>query len=121
MSITQRFYLTLDLRDDPELIAEYRHWHEKNNIWQEIPAGIKEVGILAMEIYLAGHRLFMVLEAGPEFDFNRDMRRLALLPRQQEWEAFVSKFQQSAGNEKSVEKWKLMEKIFDLGEHITQK
>ena len=112
--MTQRFSLTLDLKDDPQLIAEYQHWHNSENIWPEIPAGIKEVGILKMEIYRLGTRLFMIIEAVPEFDFELDMARLTTLPRQQEWEEFVSKFQKSAPGETSSEKWKMMEKIFSL-------
>ena len=115
MTGIQRYCLTLDLREDPELIVEYRHWHEKQNIWPEIPAGIKAAGILGMEIYLLGNRLFMIIEAGPGFDFARDMKLLAILPRQQEWEAFVSKFQKSVPGERSAEKWKLMERIYSLG------
>ena len=109
-----RFCLTLDLKDDPELIREYIHWHKSENIWPEIPAGIKEVGIQSMEIYHLGTRLFMIIEASPEFNFDRDMVRLATLPRQQEWEAFVSKFQKSAPGESSAEKWRRMERIFTL-------
>jgi len=112
--MTQRFCLTLDLKDDPELIREYIHWHKSENIWPEIPAGIKEIGIQSMEIYHLGTRLFMIIEASPEFDFDRDMARLATLPRQQEWEAFVSRFQKSAPGEASSEKWKRMERIFEL-------
>jgi L-rhamnose mutarotase len=110
----KRFCLTLDLKEDPRLITEYEHWHKPGNIWPEIPEGIKEVGIQSMEIYRLGTRLFMIIDASPEFDFDRDMTRLATLPRQQEWEAFVSKFQKSAPGETSSEKWKLMEKIFEL-------
>ena len=116
MKPLQRFCFTLDLREDPEKISEYLYWHEKNHIWKEIPEGIKAVGILTMEIYRVGNRLFMLMEAGPEFDFARDMDRLATLPRQMEWEAFVSQFQKSQAGEKSVEKWKLMERIFELND-----
>ncbi len=112
--MTQRFCLTLDLKDDPDLIREYIHWHKPENIWPEIPSGIKEVGIQSMEIYRLGTRLFMIIEAGPQFNFDRDMARLATLPLQQEWEAFVSKFQKSTPGETSSEKWKLMEKMFEL-------
>jgi L-rhamnose mutarotase len=114
MNQTQRFCLTLDLRNDPELIREYLYWHDQANIWPEIPAGIKAAGIRNMEIYRLDHRLFMIIEAGPGFDFTRDMEYLASLPRQKEWEEFVSKFQESLPGEKSAEKWKLMEKIFEL-------
>ena len=114
MNQTQRFCLTLDLRDDPELINEYLYWHRKENIWPEIPAGIKAAGIVNMEIYRLGCRLFMIIEAGPGFDFARDMERLGNLPRQQEWEAFVSRFQHALPGKNSAEKWMLMERIFEL-------
>ena len=114
MEFLQRFCLTLDLQEEQELIREYLHWHEKEHIWPEIPEGIKEAGIQKMEIYRLGSRLFMIIEAGPGFDFDRDMSRLSTLPRQQEWEAFVSKFQKSLPGESSAEKWKVMQKIFEL-------
>jgi L-rhamnose mutarotase len=111
---TQRFCMTLDLQDDPELIKEYEQWHQKDHIWPEIPDGIRNVGIRQMEIYRMGNRLFMIIEAGPDFDFDRDMERLAHLPRQAEWEDFVSHYQKAGTNETSKDKWKLMEKIFSL-------
>lgn len=49
----KRYCQTLDLRNSPELIAEYRKRHGKTEIWPEILAGIREVGILEMEIYLS--------------------------------------------------------------------
>ena len=115
MKTAQRFCLSLDLKEDPDLISEYIHWHEQEHIWPEIPEGIRSAGIQQMELYRFGNRLFMIIEAGMEFDFERDMKRLAGLPRQQEWEAFVSKYQKSLPGETSSEKWKLMEKIFELG------
>jgi L-rhamnose mutarotase len=114
MAATRRFCLTLDLKNDSALISEYEHWHDARNIWPEIPAGIKEVGILDMEIYRFGTRMFMIIEAGPGFDFERDMARLAKLPRQEEWEAFVSRFQQQLPGSAPGEKWMSMERIFKL-------
>jgi len=111
---TKRYCLTLDLRNDSTLISQYRYWHMSEHIWPEIPKGIREVGIVDMEIYLLGTRLFMIMEAGPEFDFNRDMAKLSGLPRQKEWEAFVAKFQQTLPGAASGEKWKLMDRIFKL-------
>ena len=114
MKNLQRFCLTLDLNDDPALISEYRHWHMNENIWPEIPEGIRSVGILSMEIYLLGTRLFMIIDATPKFNFEKDMEKLSTLPRQQEWEAFVSRFQRSSPDQKSNEKWQLMDCIFQL-------
>jgi len=110
----KRYCLTLDLKDDPNLIKEYRYWHESNHIWPEIPKGIREVGITDMEIYLLGTRLFMIMETKPDFDFDKQMAKLSELPRQKEWEAFVSRYQKTSPDAKSSEKWKLMDRIFKL-------
>ena len=110
----KRYCLTLDLKDDDALVREYRFWHAGEHIWPEIPRGIREVGIVDMEIYLLGTRLFMIMETVPAFDFDRDMARLATLPRQKEWEAFVAKFQQALPGARSDEKWKAMDRIFKL-------
>lgn len=113
---TKRYCLTLDLKNDPVLVSQYRYWHMSEHAWPEIPAGIREVGIVDMEIYLLGTRLFMIMDTKPEFDFQRDMAKLSGLPRQKEWEAFVAKFQQSLPGASSSEKWKLMDRIFKLPE-----
>lgn len=110
----KRYCRTLDLRDDAALIAEYRRRHAEENIWREILAGIREVGILEMEIYQAGTRLFMIVETPLDFDWNTAMARLAGLPRQQEWEDYMAVFQTARPGETSAEKWRPMERIFHL-------
>lgn len=110
----KRYCQTLDLKDNPELIAEYRRRHSEGEAWQEILDGIREVGILEMEIYLLDNRLFMIVEAPLDFDWEGAMARLATLPRQQEWEDYMSEFQQAAPGCSSDEKWRLMERIFHL-------
>jgi L-rhamnose mutarotase len=111
---TRRYALTLDLREDPDLIREYRHVHSPEGCWPEVAHGIRAVGILDMEIYLEGTRLFMIIEAPADFDFDARMALLATLPRQAEWEAFVSRFQQSSPGATSAEKWRPLERIFKL-------
>ena len=112
----KRFCQTLDLKDNPELIAEYRRRHSEGEAWSEILAGIKEVGILEMEIYLLGTRLFMIVEAPLDFEWDEAMACLSSLPRQQEWEDSMSLYQQSAPGSSSGEKWRMMERIFHLYE-----
>ena len=80
----ERICRTLELRDDPQLIAEYRRRHSQGVIWPEIPAGIREAGILEMEIYLLDTRLFMIVEVPVGFDWDAAMERLASLPRHDE-------------------------------------
>ncbi|MDO4930450.1 MAG: L-rhamnose mutarotase [Bacteroidales bacterium] len=111
---TKRYCQTLDLREDPELIATYRKLHSEEHIWKEIVAGIREVGILEMEIYLLGTRLFMIVETPLDFDWDSAMARMATLPRQSEWEALTAKYQVADPSAGSAEKWRLMERIFHL-------
>ena len=110
----KRYCQTLDLRDTPELIAEYRRRHSQEHIWKEIPEGIREVGILEMEIYLLGTRLFMIVETPLDFDWDTAMARLGTLPRQAEWEDYMAEFQLVKAGMSSAEKWQLMERIFHL-------
>src|ERR1700716_2775048 len=108
----RRFCLTLDLKDDPKLIAEYRRYHEK--IWPEITRSIRDSGIEALEIYLFGTRMFMVMEVNEHFSFEAKRRADQSNPKVQEWENLMWRFQQSLPQAKPGEKWLLMEKIFDL-------
>ena len=107
----KRYCQTLTLVDDEALIEKYVEAHA--HVWPEIIQGQREVGIVQMQIYRNGRQLFMIMDTVDEFDFDRDMRRLAGLPRQAEWEAYVSQFQGCLAGASSAEKWRLMDKIFD--------
>jgi L-rhamnose mutarotase len=108
----KRFCLALDLKDDADLIAEYKKHHEK--IWPEITASIKNSGIERMEIYSTGNRLFMIMETVDDFSFEMKSKLDAGNPKVQEWETLMWKYQQAIPWAKPNEKWILMEKIFDL-------
>ena len=110
----KRYCQTMDLKDNPELIAEYVKRHSEAEAWPELRAAICEVGIPEMEIYLLGTRLFMIVETPLDFDWETAMARLATLPRQAEWEAYMSIFQQADATATSAEKWQLMDRMFYL-------
>lgn len=110
----KRYCRTMDLKDDPALIAEYVKRHSKEESWPEIREGIRQVGILEMEIYILGNRLFMIVETPIDFDWDTAMSRLATLPRQQEWEDFMAIFQDCKEGDTADEKWKMMERMFYL-------
>ena len=110
----KRYCKTMVLKDDPQLIKEYKKVHAKGNAWPEISQGMKEVGIIDMEIYLFNNRLFMIMDTTADFDHNKAMAELAGKPRQAEWEAFVSRFQVSSEKATANDKWQLMERIYEL-------
>ena len=92
------------------MISKYIEVHK--NVWPEIIEGQRAVGILDMQIYRHGRNLFMIMDTVDDFDFDRDMAHLATLPRQAEWEAYVSQFQGCSADARSDEKWQLLERIF---------
>jgi L-rhamnose mutarotase len=107
-----RYCLTLDLKDDAALIAEYEEYHR--NVWPEILKSIKEAGIEQMEIYRTGNRLFMIMETNDDFSFEKKAAMDADNEKVQQWEQLMWKYQQRLPIAMPGEKWVLMEKIFSL-------
>lgn len=107
----KRYCQTLQLVDDPQLIDKYIDAHA--HVWPEVLSGQRAVGIIQMQIYRLGTTLFMICDTCDDFDWERDMARLATLPRQAEWEAYVSQFQGCSPDASSADKWQMMSMIFD--------
>ncbi|HEA31547.1 MAG TPA: L-rhamnose mutarotase [Leeuwenhoekiella sp.] len=112
--MTRRFCFACDLKDQPELIAEYRMHHAKENARPEITASIRDAGIVDMQIYLLANRLFMIMEVDETFDAEKKKKMDAENPKVQEWEKLMWKFQQEPPGAKPGEKWVEMERIFKL-------
>jgi len=108
----KRHCLALDLKDDPALIAEYEVYHQK--IWPDILKSIRDAGIVSMEIYRTGTRLFMIMEVDDSFSFEQKSKMDQGNPRVQEWERLMWNYQQALPFAKPGEKWVVMKKIFDL-------
>lgn len=108
--MTQRYCLALDLVDNPELISEYEVYHQA--VWPEILQSIHGAGIISMEIYRAGNRLFMIMETGSDFNFEAKAKADANNPKVADWESLMWKYQQAIPAAAPGEKWTLMKKIF---------
>lgn len=113
---TKRYCQTLTIEDNPELIAAYRRCHDSEHSWAEVREGIRQVGILEMELYIHGNTVFMIVETPADFDWKSAMAHLATLPRQAEWEAYVAALQGCDPNATSDQKWTLMDRMFYLYE-----
>ena len=110
--MNRRYCLTLDLKNDPKLVAEYKRFHE--TVWPEIQESIRDSGVEDMEIYLLGTRMFMIMEVDESFSFESKAKADRDNAKVQEWEALMWKFQQALPEAKPGEKWLLMERIFKL-------
>jgi L-rhamnose mutarotase len=107
-----KYCLTLDLKDDPELIAEYEKYHTA--IWPEIRKSITDSGITNMEIYRYNTRLFMIMETDESFSFEKKAAMDVVNLKVREWETLMWNYQQPLKNALKGEKWVLMNKIFEL-------
>ncbi len=111
----KRYCKALSLEDDVQSIEAYKKAHAAGAAWPEITKGMRDVGIVDMEIYILGTQLFMIMDTLAGFDHDKAMRVLATKPRQSEWEAYVSRFQKTSAEASADEKWQLMECIYKMG------
>ena len=110
----KRYCLTLDLKNDPELIGQYEKFHRE--VWPEIISSIRNSGIINMQIYRYETRLFMIMEVNDDFSFEKKQQADNNNAKVQEWEELMWKYQQPLPGSVTGEKWKLMDKIFELNE-----
>ena len=107
-----RYCFALDLKDDPQLIAAYEQYHQ--SVWPEIIASIKEADIKALDIYRVANRLFMIMEVGEDFCFEKKAALDAKNEIVVQWEKLMWEYQQALPTAQPGEKWVLMQKIFSL-------
>jgi L-rhamnose mutarotase len=107
-----RYCFALDLKDDLNLIAAYEEYHR--SVWPEIIQSIKEADIKSLEIYRVSNRLFMIMETGPDFSFEKKAEADAHNPMVVQWEKLMWEYQQALPTAKPGGKWMLMDKIFTL-------
>ena len=114
----RRFCLMLDLKDDPEAIAQYRAYHEA--VWPEVRQSLLVAGVLDMEIYALGRRLFMIMETSDGFSFERKAELDRANAKVQEWEELMKGFQAVPETGDKEWRWTPMERVFSLAEQQQQ-
>lgn len=108
----QRFCLMLDLRPDPALIAQYLQHHRA--VWPEIQQSIREAGVLDMQIYNSGNRLFMIMDTTDDFTPERKAAMDGANPKVLKWERLMGRFQQVDETADPTTRWVRMDKVFQL-------
>ena len=109
---TKRVCLAVDLQDDPELIAKYKHYHSPAAFWKEIGEGIRKAGISVMDIYRVDTRLFMICEVPVDTPFDEAWNAQSRYERQDEWNEFMRGCQKALPGHKL--EWVKMERVFEL-------
>ena len=107
-----RYCFALDLKEDAQSIATYEQYHQ--SVWPEIIASIKEADIKTLDIYRVANRLFMIMEVGADFSFEKKAAIDAKNEMVIQWEKLMWEYQQALPTAQPGEKWVLMQKIFSL-------
>ncbi len=117
--MTTRICLALDLVDDAALIAEYEHWHRVGNTDPAVTRSIRDAGIEDMQIWRAGNRLFMIIEADERYSAEDKAAADAADPAVVAWVDKMLRYQQPIPVAGPDGTWFPMDRIFALGEHST--
>ncbi len=110
----KRYCFALDLKNDPQLIAEYEEHHKK--VAPEIIESIRAAGITVMDLFRFQNRLFMIMETTDEFSFDKKDKMDLENEKVQVWEKLMWQYQQPIDGSKPDEKWVLMNQIFNLND-----
>ncbi|MBD0832935.1 L-rhamnose mutarotase [Aestuariibaculum sediminum] len=111
------FVFTLKLKQDPYLLKEYINIHKPEAVWQEIIKNMDTMGVLNMELFLHEYRVFMIMTTIEKFNADTAFKQWSSLPREKEWQNYVSKFQHVDDQEKILEKWRIMKPIQKINEY----
>src|SRR5712691_9841820 len=110
-----RYVLTVNLKDDPAVIAAYRRHHQE--VWPEVVDSLRRAGVEQMDIHLLGRQLVMVLDLSDGLDFRRTLAaHVASNPRVAEWERLMKSLQEPTPDAPPGEWWAMMEPVFRLEE-----
>jgi L-rhamnose mutarotase len=108
-----RYALALDLVDDAQKIAAYEKAHQA--IWPEVRDHLRAQGVLDMEIYRLGTRLFMVMEVDPLVYSAESMALAAQAkPKIVQWENWMWTYQVPTPWTPAGAKWVALDRIFSL-------
>lgn len=110
----KRYCFSCDLKNHPELIEKYKEYHAPGNVWPEVIQSIKDAGVIDLQIYLTGNRMFMIMEVDDSFDPEKKAQMDAANPKVQQWEELMWNFQQALPWARDGEKWTMMEQVFQL-------
>jgi len=115
--MSRRICLALDLVNDAALIESYVRMHEPESVWPAVISHIRAQGVLEMEIWQRGDRLFMIVEA--EDDYPRRMAGAETAAENGRWESLMRALQRPLPGSDPDEKWSPMRRIFCLDDHAT--
>ena len=113
-----RHCLTVDLKDDPVAMASYDRYHA--DVWPEVLADLREIGIDDMTIWRRGTRMVMLLETPDDFDLRKLAGSPHSHPRVKEWGQLMVGYMQPLTDADFVGAWQPMAEVFKMSVQIAR-
>ena len=108
-----RYVFTVRLKDEPGVVETYVRHHR--DVWPEVQASLRHVGVEQMDIYLLGRTLVMVVEMRSGIDYPTAFTSHASSsPRVVEWERLMKSLQEPSAEAPAGEWWAVMQPVFHL-------
>mmetsp|Transcript_38533 Transcript_38533/g.151936 ORF Transcript_38533/g.151936 Transcript_38533/m.151936 type:complete len:112 (-) Transcript_38533:961-1296(-) len=108
MAKPMRIAMTLDIQEGK--LEEY-HQHHINS-WTEVENALRSVGMRNLSLYSWESRLFYYAEYVGSIPFEEAMEQYAKMPRVQEWEALMHKYQKQLPGSTGDVWWQPMKEIY---------
>lgn len=112
--LTETVY-TCNLKNDPEVIAKYKHLHSAEGMWPEVKKTFEATGAKSVKIYIQDTRLVLII-ALPESVSQEDFQRKydSTSPRIKEWDELMASFQVAPPGGNPDGTWVTMDLMFDF-------
>ncbi len=112
---SKRFVDARELVAEPGMVQRYKDVHKLGRAWPGITKGIKDAGVLDLEIYLVGHRTFEFSDVVCEFDMETSWAPMEKTEASKAWGRLVGPIDKPFVDEggKPFDN-QIMEKIFQL-------
>ena len=106
------FALTLNLKDDQRLVAEYLEHHRR--VWPDVLEALRDTGVMDIKIYLSGRRLLMVMVAPEGFDPERSSVEYRKNPIAARWDTLMKDYQEKVAEAGPDQWWMPLTPVFDF-------
>lgn len=111
--VIKRYCWMADLKDDEELIEEYKEEMESEP-WKKICEIMKEKGVLDYEIYQFQNRLLMIVETVLDFDVMEFGREIGERDDVKKWAGQMDRYFQTIEGFEEDGWWVLLERVYKL-------
>jgi L-rhamnose mutarotase len=113
LTTMNRHVFTVNLKNEPGIVETYTRHHRE--VWPEVQASLRHVGVQQMDIYLLGRRLVMVVEMQDGLDYRAAFESHASSSqRVAEWERLMKSLQEPPAEARTGEWWAFMDPVFHL-------